>query len=82
MEILAERILLHNLGHLTAAEKFNNFQNNFFLDKININQILQLITNKFLNNFFFRKKGNNNQFFETSAACRITKILFLMLCIR
>jgi len=30
MEILAERILLHNLGHLTAAEKFNNFQNNFF----------------------------------------------------
>ena len=56
MEILAERILLHNLGHLTAAEKFNNFQNNFFLDKININQILQLITNKFLNNFFFRKK--------------------------
>lgn len=54
MEILAERILLHNLGHLTAAEKFNNFQ--FFLDTINNNQILQLITNKFLNDFFFRKK--------------------------
>lgn len=55
MEILAERILLHNLGHLTAAEKFNNFQF-FFLDTINNNQILQLITNKFLNDFFFRKK--------------------------